>query len=829
MSPNAALRGAGRPVVEAGAGRRLARGTRRPPAASAVTFVAAAVAVALAAPALAAVPPELPPELAARIVRHPALDVRNELVSGAGLGAAAAGDLTSLGVAPGSAYLDLATGRWGSLLLAEPMVPGAGNELSWSDLGAAPPAGDRALGDLARHALLGWIARHAAALGIDPAELTPPAVTVHDGGALIQLSGRRIAGGVPVRGAAFTAAIAHGNLVLFGTRNWAGLDVPTLPALAPAEAEAAVAAHLGALLIGIASPPVLELVSAAITPGSGPGGGPGGVRIGHRLVWAVRPVLRAALPGEWEALVDAASGEVLSFADTVHHLAGGVPLARQVIGGHLPRTNDGVPPGGVEDAGAPVPWADLEDDLGVVRFADGGGNLLECVEGTVTSRLEGLLVRILDQCGAIEESTAGAVLDFGTNAGTDCATPPGASAGNTRAARTAYYELSRMKEIALGQLPANAWLGEQLPVETNVNLTCGASWNGSAVRTFRQSGSQCINTGEIASVLDHEWGHGMDDNGVDATISNPSEGIADVYAALRTHESCFGPNFLPSQCNGYGDPCTACTGIRDLDWALRASGQPHDLAWIDANCSGTGAPCGGGVHCEGAVYSEAIWDLYRRDLQGFGGSAFDYEDDTAAEIVTRLTFLGAGPVGGWFDCAPGSAGCAADTGYMNFLAADDDDGDLSNGTPHMSAIFAAFDRHGIACAVPAVADSGCAGTPTAAPVVSVEAADRAVELTWDPIAGASGYAVFRAEGAMGCDQGKVRLGETAGTEWIDSGLQGGRAYGYVVIPKGPAAACFGNGSACTPATPMAGPVECGLLFADGFESGDTTAWTASTP
>ena len=82
--------------------------------------------------------------------------------------------------------------------------------------------------------------------------------------------------------------------------------------------------------------------------------------------------------------------------------------------------------------------------------------------------------------------------------------------------------------------------------------------------------------------------------------------------------------------------------------------------------------------------------------------------------------------------------------------------------------------------------------------------DRGVHLTWDPVAGASGYEIFRAEGVLGCDQAKAKVGATADTEWIDVGLQNGRAYFYVVIPKGPAASCFGNGSACTPATPVAG-------------------------
>ena len=46
---------------------------------------------------------------------------------------------------------------------------------------------------------------------------------------------------------------------------------------------------------------------------------------------------------------------------------------------------------------------------------------------------------------------------------------------------------------------------------------------------------------------------------------------------------------------------------------------------------------------------------------------------------------------------------------MNLLAADDDNGNLADGTPHMTAIHAAFNRHNIACATPAPVNSGCVG------------------------------------------------------------------------------------------------------------------------
>ena len=794
------------------------------PARWAAVFFAAGL---VAGEALAVVRPELPSELAERAFRHPDLDVRSVLVPGTETGGLGEG-LAALGAPAESAYFDLRSGRWASLLPAAPLVPGdgAGNDLSWAGLGVAVPRSEAELADAAWRALSGWIGRHAGVLGIDPAELGPRSVAVHDGGALIQVSGRRVIGGIPVRDAGFTAVVGRGNLVLFGTRDWGEPSVATVPAVASDLAEAAVGRYLGELASGGRwRPPHLELVPVAAGGdgvGMPAGGGPG-----YRLVWVISPELRAGLPGAWEALVDAASGEILALADTHVYLAAGGPAVRGVTGGHLPLSNDGVPPGGVEEAGAPVPYADLEVG-GQTLFTDGGGNLLQCIDGEVTSQLAGRLAAIDEGCGAISESTTDPILDFGTNEGTDCATPPGASPGNTRAARTAYYELSRIKETALGQLPGNAWLAGQLTAITNVPASCGAFWNGTTVQFYRAAaGGACANPGELAAVIAHEWGHGLDDNGVNPSISSPSEGIPDVYAALRLHDSCIGRGFFSGgNCGGYGDPCVACSGVRDVDWANRSSGAPHDLPWIDANCpSGGDSPCGGLVHCEGAAVSEALWDLYRRDLQGFDGSAFDFDDDTAAEIASRLIYLGSGPVGGWFDCIAGNAGCAADTGYLNFLAADDDDGDLGNGTPHMSAIFAAFDRLGIACPTPAVQDSGCAGTPATPPVVSVAPLDRGVHLTWDPVAGASGYEVFRTEGpvvgADGCDFGKVALGVTAGTEWIDVGLQNGRTYRYVVIPKGPGAPCFGNGSACTPATPAPGPrvgagaIELTFLNGDG--------------
>ncbi len=284
----------------------------------------------------------------------------------------------------------------------------------------------------------------------------------------------------------------------------------------------------------------------------------------------------------------------------------------------------------------------------------------------------------------------------------------------------------------------------------------------------------------------------MDDNDANPSISSPSgEGIADIHAALRLGDSCIGRNFRSTACTGFGDPCLTCTGVRDIDYAQRASGNPHDYTWSNANCGST-------VHCIGAVYAEAVWDLWKRDLPAIYGM----DNNTALEVVTRLTFLGGGNVGTWFSGGPPFGGCGGTSGYLNYLAADDDNGNLNDGTPHMTAIFDAFDRHEIACATPAIIDSGCAGTPAAAPSVIATPLDRGVQLSWGAVSGATQYQIFRTDGVFACDFGKIKVGETTGTEFTDSGLQNGRDYSYVVIPMGAADSCFGPASACMTVMPV---------------------------
>ena len=93
----------------------------------------------------------------------------------------------------------------------------------------------------------------------------------------------------------------------------------------------------------------------------------------------------------------------------------------------------------------------------------------------------------------------------------------------------------------------------------------------------------------------------------------------------------------------------------------------------------------------------------------------------------------------------------------------------------MEAIFKMFNDQEIACKTPVVQDSDPAvATPNIAPVVTATPGDTKATLTWASVQDAASYQIFCTHGAMGCNQGKVLLGEvTSSLSFTDTGLQNG--------------------------------------------------------
>jgi hypothetical protein len=741
-------------------------------------------------PSLAVVVPKASP-LDQKVVRNPNLNIVNVERSPADLGAPAVpgkmnGQLAALGAQSG--MYDWRGARWSSLVLAHPLVAGDGygNNLG----GARPPAES----DVWR-ALSEYISSHHDALLVDLAELPSPTVGIFENGNIINVHAPRVVGGIPVRDSSLTAVLNHGNLILFGLRNWGSVDATITPTLSTDAARAVVEAHLKPFHVtGYADAGHLEWIPLArgqyvttVAPGRG---------YDYRLVWAVHPQV-ADESASWEALVDALTGELIAFQDINAY------AARRIVGGVYPYSNDQKPPDGLEQPGWPMPFANVVGTQ--TSTTTSSGQVTVCEQGNIQTTLAGQFVRILDSCGVVNENSAAGNMDLGISGGDDCTIPAGHSAGDTHSARTGFYELNRIKEQAKGQV-TRPWLDAQLTANMNINQVCNAFWNGVTVNFFR-SGSGCGNTGEIAGVFDHEWGHGLDDNGVNGSLSQPQEAVADIYATLRLDSSCVGRGFFLNQvCSGYGDPCvgtpaTGCTGVRDSDFAKHVSGLPHGITWILANCSGGGSgPCGREVHCEGVPMAEVGWDLHARDLMA---APYNFDNNTALELATRLFYLTADGISTYYTCSVGG-GCNATHGYMTFLGMDDDNGNIGDGTPHMTAIRGAFERHQMHCTTPAVVDSGCAGGPTTAPVAVATPSvtvDAAVDVTWNAVAGATSYAIYRTESMVGCDFGKIKVGTTSATSFTEGGLLDGRTYNYSVLPIGSNTSCFGLMSACSPSVP----------------------------
>ena len=294
-----------------------------------------------------------------------------------------------------------------------------------------------------------------------------------------------------------------------------------------------------------------------------------------RLVWAIRATVQDDV-GTWEGLVDAVSGELIAFEDRNEY------AARKVMGGVYPVSNDQRPPDGVEQPGFPMPFVNVTTPTGPVTANSGG--TIGCVTGNISTALVGRYAQINDTCGAINETSAAGDLDLGfgpTPTATDCAVPAGHSAGDTKSSRSAFYELTRINELARGHLPTNNWLQTSLLANVNILQTCNANWNGASVQFFRDSGSACRNTGEIAAIFDHEWGHGMDNNGVNPNIANPGRGDRRRLQRPAPERLLHGPRLLQEpglrrlRRPLHGTPATGCTGVRDTDWARRVSGVPH--------------------------------------------------------------------------------------------------------------------------------------------------------------------------------------------------------------------------------------------------------------
>ncbi len=226
----------------------------------------------------------------------------------------------------------------------------------------------------------------------------------------------------------------------------------------------------------------------------------------------------------------------------------------------------------------------------------------------------------------------------------------------------AYYHTTRVHNFMKQFFPAFTDLDAPLPtVVDRTTGTCNAFANDTSINFFAASPG-CNSFAEIGDIVYHEYGHIINKyfyesvSGAEMENGAMNEGYADVWAMCITRDPILGRNAFST--GGF----------------IRRYGVVPQVYPIDAEVT-TAWP---DPHKVGMIVAGAWWDL---------GIALG-DVDTMARIYTDVFWDAP-------DNFDGAEGVLYHEILIDALEADDNDGDLSNGTPHYAKIVAAFARHGI--------------------------------------------------------------------------------------------------------------------------------------
>jgi MYXO-CTERM domain-containing protein len=215
-----------------------------------------------------------------------------------------------------------------------------------------------------------------------------------------------------------------------------------------------------------------------------------------------------------------------------------------------------------------------------------------------------------------------------------------------------FVHASIVKAYVRGVAPDLAWLDNQIQVTVNIDDTCNAFSDGDSINFYRAS-EFCENTGLLADVVYHEFGHSVHAQslilGVGFFDVALSEGISDYLSMTITGDPGLARGFYYDE-----------TPLRDLD------PQGFEYTWPED---------AGEVHDEGRIIGGALWDLRKLLVAKYGTPGVFATDRIWYEATRRAVDI--------------------PSMYLEALVVDDDDGNLGNGTPNVCEINAAFGAHGL--------------------------------------------------------------------------------------------------------------------------------------
>ena len=424
-----------------------------------------------------------------------------------------------------------------------------------------------------------------------------------------------------------------GRLFAFGSDAYPDIGISTVPALSESQALGVAKADIG-FIEGFDSVDLAQLMILPVEVGE--------ADIEYRL--AYRFDLRVDDPyGIWATWVDANSGEILwrenhiRFADFTGHVQGDVEWNSYCDGYTYdePLKNMRISVDGVGTC-----YSDVNGDFSISGTSG---------SRTITAGFNGYWVEV-DRYSGTNASHSGTITD-GTPYTIDW------NSSNSLDAERDVFAYVNLQHDWLKDIDP-AWTGMDYEMLATIERTDGycpgnAWWDGVGIN-FCEESVDYGNTGTMGDVVYHEYGHGITDflYGLSDPPSDMHEGNSDIVANYLTRESIIGLGYYLNNC---------VSGIRNSD---------NSMTW----------PCTGSGHTCGQVIAGFHWDAWQELLAVYS--------QAYADSVAKYTWH--------YGRKLGLPQTQPDQVYWTFVA-DDDDGNLANGTPHHPYFCTAATNHAFSC------------------------------------------------------------------------------------------------------------------------------------
>jgi len=469
--------------------------------------------------------------------------------------------------------------------------------------------------------------------GVSPEDLEPWSLDRSDG--ITTLTWRRLWKGITVIDARISLRFKANRFVMAQFESMPGITVSTEKRLSAAQAQSIARDKMNWKAGSYWEREAAELVVLPLLQER---------HADYHLAWSLRLQARD-FPSSRRVFVDAHSGEFLGWQEMLRFMGG------QVVAEH----DDRFPGNGT--ATSPMAHAELTgtgaalaaDVNGLFSFTGGGPIQLNWSAGS-----EWFDIRALDDNGRAVFSA-----DFNSD-GDILVASPDAELSSVAQRRQlsqidAHVAAHTARDYALGIRPTFPWAEEEVITRVNSNDSrCNAWFDEESTLNFVVQGQGCNNTARVADVIYHEYGHGFHLWNIipgaggwgDGSLG---EGLADYLSATITGSPDLAPGFFRQT----DAPLRQIDG--DYRWPEDIEEDPHQT---------------------GLIIASALWHLREGLIDSLGQEAG----------IAHADFL-------YLNAARRAADIPVV--YDELLLADDDDGNLSNGTPNQCVIDEAFARHGL--------------------------------------------------------------------------------------------------------------------------------------